>query len=116
MNPEPSERLSERGPGPGPGTPGCWRGIKRRKNSWISSSSMPGICGSALVRRTACVVLMLTTALPCSSTRRVKRSEEHTSELQSLAYLVCRLLLEKKKPRDDTLLRVVDARRYPQRL
>src|SRR2546425_7897561 len=30
-------------------------------------------------------------------TGRVARSEEHTSELQSLAYLVCRLLLEKKK-------------------
>src|SRR5205823_15109248 len=30
-------------------------------------------------------------------TRDVPRSEEHTSELQSLAYLVCRLLLEKKK-------------------
>src|SRR5687767_15414389 len=30
-------------------------------------------------------------------TAQVKRSEEHTSELQSLAYLVCRLLLEKKK-------------------
>src|SRR2546425_9723481 len=29
--------------------------------------------------------------------REVHRSEEHTSELQSLAYLVCRLLLEKKK-------------------
>src|SRR2546425_8929204 len=28
---------------------------------------------------------------------RSGRSEEHTSELQSLAYLVCRLLLEKKK-------------------
>src|SRR5205823_14352150 len=28
---------------------------------------------------------------------RGSRSEEHTSELQSLAYLVCRLLLEKKK-------------------
>src|SRR5229473_8477161 len=28
---------------------------------------------------------------------RGERSEEHTSELQSLAYLVCRLLLEKKK-------------------
>src|SRR5687767_15385568 len=28
------------------------------------------------------------------------RSEEHTSELQSLAYLVCRLLLEKKKARE----------------
>src|SRR2546425_8925416 len=32
---------------------------------------------------------------------RLSRSEEHTSELQSLAYLVCRLLLEKKKKRDD---------------
>src|SRR2546425_9684383 len=32
-------------------------------------------------------------AVFCSGTR----SEEHTSELQSLAYLVCRLLLEKKK-------------------
>src|SRR3989441_9007517 len=30
---------------------------------------------------------------------RKDRSEEHTSELQSLAYLVCRLLLEKKKNR-----------------
>src|SRR5229473_5076625 len=29
--------------------------------------------------------------------RHCSRSEEHTSELQSLAYLVCRLLLEKKK-------------------
>src|SRR2546425_4103014 len=29
-----------------------------------------------------------------------RRSEEHTSELQSLAYLVCRLLLEKKKKKD----------------
>src|SRR3989441_4733932 len=30
------------------------------------------------------------------------RSEEHTSELQSLAYLVCRLLLGKKKKRSRT--------------
>src|SRR2546425_2333534 len=30
------------------------------------------------------------------------RSEEHTSELQSLAYLVCRLLLEKKKTIEGT--------------
>src|SRR2546425_2802590 len=36
---------------------------------------------------------------PCRPgyTRLSARSEEHTSELQSLAYLVCRLLLEKKK-------------------
>src|SRR2546425_7613299 len=32
-----------------------------------------------------------------ASRRVIVRSEEHTSELQSLAYLVCRLLLEKKK-------------------
>src|SRR2546425_6671384 len=34
---------------------------------------------------------------PLRNQFRVNRSEEHTSELQSLAYLVCRLLLEKKK-------------------
>src|SRR2546425_9547553 len=32
-----------------------------------------------------------------------ERSEEHTSELQSLAYLVCRLLLEKKKKKKKRL-------------
>src|SRR2546425_3078078 len=38
------------------------------------------------------------------------RSEEHTSELQSLAYLVCRLLLEKKKPvRSETSTRTPDS-------
>src|SRR2546425_7986654 len=50
---------------------------------------------------------LCTPASPCSASRRspespsslaaTGRSEEHTSELQSLAYLVCRLLLEKKK-------------------
>src|SRR2546425_1442283 len=34
--------------------------------------------------------------------REIERSEEHTSELQSLAYLVCRLLLEKKKKQNTT--------------
>src|SRR5687767_15752777 len=37
----------------------------------------------------------------------VRRSEEHTSELQSLAYLVCRLLLEKKKKTFTSLSRPV---------
>src|SRR5687767_15634494 len=32
------------------------------------------------------------------------RSEEHTSELQSLAYLVCRLLLEKKKKKKNNFI------------
>src|SRR3712207_6874701 len=36
---------------------------------------------------------------PAGFTRRI-RSEEHTSELQSRQYLVCRLLLEKKKKSD----------------
>src|SRR2546425_8336955 len=40
------------------------------------------------------------------------RSEEHTSELQSLAYLVCRLLLEKKKQTGSRDLR----RTIPRRL
>src|SRR4051795_1975086 len=35
--------------------------------------------------------------MPCLEFRRVLRSEEHTSELQSHSHLVCRLLLEKKK-------------------
>src|SRR2546429_6993286 len=34
---------------------------------------------------------------------RIVRSEEHTSELQSRLHLVCRLLLEKKKSRTDTV-------------
>src|SRR3712207_7445593 len=38
--------------------------------------------------------------------RRVgRRSEEHTSELQSRQYLVCRLLLEKKQTRSSTTIR-----------
>src|SRR2546425_1499111 len=41
------------------------------------------------------------------------RSEEHTSELQSLAYLVCRLLLEKKKKTSSTPTRRSPCRRRP---
>src|SRR3989441_4654637 len=37
------------------------------------------------------------TKIPMRNYIIAMRSEEHTSELQSLAYLVCRLLLEKKK-------------------
>src|SRR2546423_6845353 len=37
---------------------------------------------------------------PCFYFQNDERSEEHTSELQSLAYLVCRLLLEKKKTKN----------------
>src|SRR5687767_15669447 len=40
---------------------------------------------------------------PQNHGRLTGRSEEHTSELQSLAYLVCRLLLEKKKKQNNTM-------------
>src|SRR3712207_8588118 len=39
-----------------------------------------------------------------TSSTRTRRSEEHTSELQSRQYLVCRLLLEKKKNKISTSL------------
>src|SRR2546425_7702295 len=40
--------------------------------------------------------------VPALTTSADERSEEQTSELQSLAYLVCRLLLEKKKKTNQT--------------
>src|SRR3712207_8015559 len=43
----------------------------------------------------------------CASTARTRRSEEHTSELQSRQYLVCRLLLEKKKTIPPYPLRII---------
>src|SRR2546425_3479094 len=43
-----------------------------------------------------------------------QRSEEHTSELQSLAYLVCRLLLEKKKNDQRGLLGLREPRLPPE--
>src|SRR3712207_7606167 len=54
-----------------------WRGLRRDKFALL---------GGAIVL----VTLFLALAAPV-------RSEEHTSELQSRQYLVCRLLLEKKK-------------------
>src|SRR5205823_14752729 len=53
-------------------------------------------------------------ALPPGGTVNL-RSEEHTSELQSLAYLVCRLLLEKKKTRS-VCTKYTDRRRRSKRV
>src|SRR2546425_5140295 len=47
---------------------------------------------------------------PGSSTSPFRRSEEHTSELQSLAYLVCRLLLEKKKKKK--IIKIIKINKY----
>src|SRR5947209_16441285 len=46
-------------------------------------------------RHGGCATASASSCPPCA--RRSPRSEEHTSELQSRQYLVCRLLLEKKK-------------------
>src|SRR5687767_15240822 len=67
-----------------------------------------GAFGGALMGILALRLLFTLWSLPISArfpdthlektvAQRADRSEEHTSELQSLAYLVCRLLLEKKK-------------------
>src|SRR2546430_3159114 len=48
--------------------------------------------------------------------RQSRRSEEHTSELQSQSNLVCRLLLEKKKSTGHPWLAPLDAREAPTRL
>src|SRR5436853_2532871 len=57
---------------------------------------------SARIRRA------LPAAVPATPRRRRtrRRSEEHTSELQSLRHLVCRLLLEKKNTYIETFLKV----------
>src|SRR3712207_8298384 len=54
-------------------------------------------------RRSAC---SRTTCFGAQVTRActARRSEEHTSELQSRQYLVCRLLLEKKKKNDSNII------------
>src|SRR5256885_7199306 len=70
---------------------------KRNAPKWLpwQSSSLyrwePGQCG--------CI----------DGTRRLTRSEEHTSELQSPCNLVCRLLLEKKKNRREFKRNLVHA-------
>src|SRR5437899_8285716 len=58
---------------------------------WLGSSSKESWCSRERFRS------RLRSLRKPSCLRRQLRSEEHTSELQSLRHLVCRLLLEKKK-------------------
>src|SRR3712207_7991884 len=52
-------------------------------------------------------VLALDNLYACGPVFALVRSEEHTSELQSRQYLVCRLLLEKKKNKNNKVQAVV---------
>src|SRR5438309_7161849 len=61
---------------------------------WSTASAMPTLSRGW---RSAPGILVETRTFRILSTTR-KRSEEHTSELQSQFHLVCRLLLEKKNP------------------
>src|SRR2546425_11290282 len=62
----------------------------------VDTRALDGVAGSAAGHEIARIFLSLTGA-GNDEIHTHDRSEEHTSELQSLAYLVCRLLLEKKK-------------------
>src|SRR3712207_7603818 len=66
--------------------------VKARKRRTIVLAS-----GTATASGAAPVTLRLRTTAQSRRTLKAARSEEHTSELQSRQYLVCRLLLEKKK-------------------
>src|SRR5438045_6278910 len=53
--------------------------------------------GCAPASASVCIASRTRRVLACVPVPNAMRSEEHTSELQSLRHLVCRLLLEKKK-------------------
>src|SRR3712207_7523632 len=61
-----------------------------------SGGASQSLCDAHSCQQPACP----DACLPSSVVALPLRSEEHTSELQSRQYLVCRLLLEKKKKRD----------------
>src|SRR3712207_8383941 len=79
------------------------------KHSQLRKRIFPRLCARTIgdmMNLQWCLGVLTAHALPVRSLHRfqtlplpsgVARSEEHTSELQSRQYLVCRLLLEKKK-------------------
>src|SRR2546425_9660606 len=66
------------------------------KNYWFTYGTVCGL-KSTLIARTGYTGEDGFEIYVPSDVATSERSEEHTSELQSLAYIVCRLLLEKKK-------------------
>src|SRR3712207_9447692 len=66
--------------------------------AWKTTSGAAPLATSVATRRSAACSSARERSAPTACARSaVTRSEEHTSELQSRQYLVCRLLLEKKK-------------------
>src|SRR5437899_9674826 len=75
-------------------------GLKLVKHPATTGHSTIQVCEGVLPRSPkAASYSAMTRASESLKSRNLDRSEEHTSELQSLRHLVCRLLLEKKKKR-----------------
>src|SRR5438034_7591135 len=88
------------------------------KNAWITALTVRAFTRSSRVIRSGSLLMLIRSLMsramrdrptenwlaissPTERTRRLpRRSEEHTSELQSHSDLVCRLLLEKKKKKE----------------
>src|SRR3712207_7987407 len=69
---------------------------------WNMSRLSSSLIESQALQTAALYAQAIEEARTLYSSEAVKRSEEHTSELQSRQYLVCRLLLEKKKKKPQT--------------
>src|SRR5688572_32553587 len=77
-----------------------FRSSDRPSSAATSSAARKKSCSIASVRSIGCPNSALPTTIWAT-----RRSEEHTSELQSQSNLVCRLLLEKKKKQHNNLIR-----------
>src|SRR2546422_5569720 len=74
-------------------------------NSPRETITSPPLASVFSTRKIAAALLLTTMAAWATASRASRRSEEHTSELQSRLHLVCRLLLEKKKREEDDNIR-----------
>src|SRR3712207_7638193 len=71
---------------------------KRTKNGLRDVDARAAVAGASAGEEAGCAILDMVVRQVTPAVRPDDvRSEEHTSELQSRQYLVCRLLLEKKK-------------------
>src|SRR5205085_6795503 len=75
--------------------PGVRHGLSARRS--LASSAFPGRAWERDRHFARSIVTIMIAVLSLTANSAGRRSEEHTSELQSQSNLVCRLLLEKKK-------------------
>src|SRR3712207_7645923 len=81
------------------------------RSQLVPQRTVPGLGAAQAVQRVGKALLGAQDRVALR--RHARRSEEHTSELQSRQYLVCRLLLEKKKiSKQEDDVSVYPSRRY----